>query len=246
MSESVRTDIEPVAFTLDWYRAFLQRLRDAGYHFRSFDDELSDGEVLLRHDVDLSVDAALRMASVEAELGIESTYLFLLTTPLYNPIEARTREQIRTVADLGHDVGLHFSTHQYWDGGDQPTDSELREKVRDEQTALDALLPVDVASTISFHIPPDWVLGHSFDGIDSAYRPAVFEDIGYVADSGQRWRRHPPAVGDFKDRLQILTHPGLYRETDGHFQQRVEQAVDSTARRTRQHARREFLSEVNS
>ena len=62
-----------VEFTYDWYRDFLRRLSAEGYDFRSFDDSLGDGDVVLRHDIDLSLDAAVKMARIEANAGVEST-----------------------------------------------------------------------------------------------------------------------------------------------------------------------------
>ena len=98
-----------IAFTHQWYRQFLQELRANGYQFRSFSASLGDGDVVLRHDVDLSIDAAVTMAHTEADLGIESTYCVLLTSPLYNPNEATHREALQTIESLGHDVTLHLA-----------------------------------------------------------------------------------------------------------------------------------------
>ena len=42
-----------VGFTYDWYRTFLADLRERGRRFRSYDDTLTAGDVLLRHYVDL-------------------------------------------------------------------------------------------------------------------------------------------------------------------------------------------------
>ena len=62
----------PVAFTHQWYRQFFQELRANGCQFRSFSMSLDDGDVVLRHDVDLPIDAAVTIARIQAGLGIES------------------------------------------------------------------------------------------------------------------------------------------------------------------------------
>ena len=54
-------------FTLDHYRELLQAARKGGYRFSHFDQPPRRGDLLLRHDVDLSLEAALRMAELEAE-----------------------------------------------------------------------------------------------------------------------------------------------------------------------------------
>ena len=232
------------AFTLDRYRELLESLRAAGYTFRSFGEPAEDS-VILRHDVDLSTTAALRMAQVESSLGVTSTYHVLLSSPLYNPFEAVTRVRIKQLESLGHDVALHFSTHAYWDG--EPADeSALLDRVDAELTALDSLLSEDVAETVSFHIPPEWVLDRSFPGVHSAYEPRYFADIGYVADSGQRWREEPPRVDDLPSTVQLLVHPGLWGASDEGFEACVDRAIDEATTHVRDAAHREFIDGVYS
>ena len=243
---NARSDLSEVEFTLDWYRRFLERLRADGYRFLSFQDDVDRDGVFLRHDVDLSVRGALDVARLEADLDVTSTYLFLLTSPLYNTLEAEQRGRIQEISSLGHDVGLHFSTHQYWSKEDPPRTDDLLERIADERSVLDAMLDTDVVSTVSFHIPPEWVLDRSFDGIRSTYEPALFSDIGYVADSGQRWRESPPKIDDFPDTLQVLTHPGLWGDDDEPFERRIEQATDDAVARVRFHTHREFIDGVYS
>lgn len=58
--------------------------------------------LLLRHDVDQHPASALRMAAIEAELGVLSTWYFRWRTALAPAVE-RIRSQ-------GHSVGLHYET----------------------------------------------------------------------------------------------------------------------------------------
>lgn len=109
---------EEVSFTYRWYRKCLRQLREAGYSFQQFDGVPSDGDVLLRHDVDLSLESAVRMARIEADLDVQATDFMFVVSNLYNPFEPRQRERVRELHSLGHDVGLHFSTHGYW--ADEP------------------------------------------------------------------------------------------------------------------------------
>lgn len=240
MSETADQSLQGVEYTLDWYRGFLDRLRSDGYRFQSFDDHPAEGAVLLRHDVDLSVDAALAMARVEADLGVQSTYFFLLSSPLYNVFERETREQIAAIRALGHDVGVHFSTHAYWASDEQPLDAELAKQIRGEQAALATV--TDPVSAVSFHIPPEWVLGRQIPEVRSAYEPALFTDIDYVADSSGRWREQHPLDGGLGETVQILTHPGLWGETDASFDDRIEAAIAGACDRSRALTRAEFLA----
>ncbi|MDF2751574.1 MAG: hypothetical protein K0T00_2750, partial [Gaiellaceae bacterium] len=47
-------------FDLGHYRELLAAAQAGGYRFAFFEGEPRQGDVLLRHDVDLSLDAALR------------------------------------------------------------------------------------------------------------------------------------------------------------------------------------------
>lgn len=238
MSEQVNQPLGDVAFTHDWYRQFLRRLLADGYEFRSFADPPAEGEVVLRHDVDLSVERAVEMARIEADLGVEATYFVLLTSPLYNPLESDCREAIDEIASLGHDVALHFSTHLYWNAQDSPTASAITQHVRQERAVLETIAPT--AEVVSFHRPPSWVLDRTFDEFESAYAPAFFSDVGYVADSTQRWRTDPPRMDDLPATMQLLTHPGLWAEEDAEFDHRVEEAVVSACTHAGRTAREEF------
>jgi len=61
------------AFDLAHYRELLEAAKAGGYRFAFFDREPDAGDLLLRHDVDLSLDAALALAELEAEAGAEAT-----------------------------------------------------------------------------------------------------------------------------------------------------------------------------
>lgn len=229
-----------VEFTFDRCRSILRRLRSAGYAFRAYDDEITTGDVLLRHDVDLSPERAVRMAEIERDLGISATYFFLLGTPLYNPFQRPVREAIVEIESMGHDVGLHFSTHQYWAASRPPAEPELAARVDDERAALSTVAS-DPVSVVSFHVPPDWVLARTFDGVESTYEPRFFDEIGYLADSGQRWREGGLSIPGDGRPLQVLMHPGLWAEEDASFARRVREAVSDADHRSREYAGSRYL-----
>lgn len=213
-----------MSYTLDDYRAFVEDLLEDGYRFQGF-EPLAERAIVVRHDVDLSPDAALAMAEVEASVGVTSTYCFLLTTPAYNLLgHVGTLEEIE---ELGHDVALHFDTHFYWDSF--PGEESLEATVATELRTLERLIdgPVDTAS---FHRPPEWVLGVDFAGFENAYQPRFFGDIEYVSDSRQKWRTESPFGGERPPRAQILVHPGLWTPED-HKMATLMEELDRECRR---------------
>ncbi|WP_324760554.1 polysaccharide deacetylase family protein [Haloarcula sp. GH36] len=242
MDKQPSQSLTSVEFTYDWYRSFLDRLADLGYEFRTFSDGAGHGEVLLRHDIDLSIENALTTARIEAERGIEATYCVLVTSALYNPLEGKRRDQLRAIEALGHEVALHTSTHEYWDSEQPPDDSLLESWVERERDVLATVLS-ERPETVSFHVPPSWVLDRPFDGFTNTYAPALFSDIDYIADSGQRWRTEPPELPDASHPIQILTHPGLWGESDAEFEDRIEQSISIACQHTTRKARREFVED---
>jgi hypothetical protein len=240
MERQTSQPAETVEFTSNWYEGFLDRVMEAGYEIRRFSDGVGPGEIVLRHDVDLSVRDALKMALMEADRDIATTYCFLLTSALYNPLERDQREQIREIESLGHEVALHFSTHEYWEPDEEPGAADLDRRIDEERTVLDTLIS-GTTETVSFHGPPSWVLNRDLDDIRNAYAPAYFEGMTYVADSGQRWRTSPPVIDDFRESAQVVVHPGLWSESDRSFEQRIERAVTRSCRHANAKAQREFI-----
>jgi hypothetical protein len=91
------------------YRNLLHVALRQGYAVLSLEAWLEDPtlaadqpRLLLRHDVDQHPASALRMAAIEAEVGVLSTWYFRWRTASPHAIE--------TIAAAGHAVGLHYET----------------------------------------------------------------------------------------------------------------------------------------
>lgn len=230
-----------MGYSFAWYEQFLRDLA-AEYDFGRYSDPVDSGTALVRHDVDLSPERALHMAKIERRHGVRATYFFLVSSPMYNVLNADTREVLATIREMGHDVGLHFSTHQYWEPDDVPsTDDAIAERVGDEWELLSTV--VDPIETVSFHIPPDGVLRREFEAFPSTYEPRFFTDIDYCGDSNQRWRGNPPDVAALEERLQLLVHPGLWGEGDGVFDERVREGVAEMESRTQDYAESRYITQ---
>ena len=58
-------------FTLEGYRTLLGALLERGYEARGFDTvKAASPHIILRHDLDMSLEAALPLSRIEAELGV--------------------------------------------------------------------------------------------------------------------------------------------------------------------------------
>ena len=63
--------------------------------------------MLLRHDVDMSLAAAVTMAELEAERDVRATYFLMTRSDFYNLDGAAGVAALARLRELGHRVGLH-------------------------------------------------------------------------------------------------------------------------------------------
>ncbi len=188
---------------LDDYPALLRAFREAGYSCAFFPEwEGNARTLLLRHDVDFDVAAALELAHLEHAQGMVATYFFLLSSDSYNPFTRDNRERIREIRALGHRVSLHFDPAGY---------DDFEDGLRQEAGSFERQLggPVEI---ISLHRPGARFLAYDapIGGIPHTYQTRYFRDIAYYSDSGGSFRHgHPLDSGAFREgrSLQLLIHP---------------------------------------
>jgi hypothetical protein len=195
-------------FSIAHYAQLIGEFRRVGYEIVDFLQATPESRhLLLRHDVDMCLRRAERLAEAEAELGVRSSYFVLVNTEMYNVASRAGRASLRRLFELGHDVGLHFDgAHIREHDLDALTrDVDLECNVLEMQTGR----PVRV---VTFHRPAPWLMGHatSLSGRIHAYQPRYFERMGYCSDSAGAFRYHHPlehpAVQEGRA-LQLLTHP---------------------------------------
>src|SRR5262245_39873765 len=91
------------------YAALLTEFAARGYTATGFAEVSSAARhLIIRHDVDFSLDAAAAMAELEHARGIRATYFVLLRTEFYNPLSDAGLASLQRIASLGHAIGLHF------------------------------------------------------------------------------------------------------------------------------------------
>jgi hypothetical protein len=203
-------------FSWAGYRALVGSFLNAGYEVRLFGElDPAKAHLVLRHDIDFSMTAAVNVARIEADLGVRSHYYVLLRTEFYNLFGRDDWGRLHELLELGHDVGLHFDASLY----DQDIPA-LDEAAARECNILEDLLGRDVTS-ISFHRPARMLQGlaRQFALRSHTYEPRFFSDIAYVTDSRGMFRYgHPLDHPGFADRkaMQLLTHPIWWCETEVH------------------------------
>ena len=202
-------------FTYESYFQLLNQFRKNGYVMKRFFDfhDSFQPEVILRHDVDVSLRAAAEFSEAESKEGIHSTYFILVSSDIYNPCSCENRKIIREIRKAGHEIGLHFDMSAY--SGDTLI-SELEDEIALEKNVLEGILDEEIES-ISWHMPYKKLLGKDFSFLNdlylrNAYGGMFFNNSKYLSDSMRRWREDPEQFidsGRYK-RIQLLTHPVWY------------------------------------
>ena len=202
--------IDP-SFSLPAYLDILAELRAAGYRAAGFTSGPPVGrQVLLRHDVDVSLEHARALGQAERDAGWRSTYYVLLTSDLYNVHSASSRSLLRSILDAGHEIGLHFDATVYA-VADEANFAVLEEAARRECAVLGDIIGTPIES-ISFHRPVQFLQGleRTFASLPHAYQSHFFQDVDYCSDSDGAWNHgHPLDRQSIKtgQPMQLLTHP---------------------------------------
>jgi hypothetical protein len=176
------------AFDLAHYRELLDSANSGGYRFAAFGEGPADGDLFLRHDVDLSLEAALRMAEVEADAGAQATYFLMTESVFYNLASKEGAAAITGLRDLGHWIGLHAV---------YPS-AQLDERFE---------------TVVAWHNPDREYMTAPVQGAINVMGERYFCPPTYRSDSNQRWLHGCPheelRAGAFPW-LHLLVHPEIW------------------------------------
>jgi hypothetical protein len=173
---------------LDDYADLLRAARDGGYRCAFFGDGPEPGQLFVRHDVDLSLDAAVQMAELESELEVAATYFLMTESVFYNLDSSEGAAAIERLRALGHRVGLHAVYPR-------------------------ARLDERFETVVAWHNPDPEYMTAPIEGAVNVMEERYFSPATYRSDSNQHWRSGDPrdelGAGAFPW-LQLLTHPEIW------------------------------------
>lgn len=142
-------------FTYLSYIDMLNRLKKNDYKFSSYKDNFDTNKyVILRHDIDFTLDKALEMAKIEYENEVCATYFILLCTDFYNVFSKRSKNILLELKALGHNIGLHFDETKYGIVNDEKI---FKDKIFNEISILENALNTKI-NIVSMHRPSKWIL----------------------------------------------------------------------------------------
>jgi hypothetical protein len=206
-------------FSLAHYRELLQAARDGGYRWAGFDKPPTAGDLLLRHDVDLSLAAALAVAEVEADEGAWATYFLMTRSVFYNLSSHEGERAIARLRELGHRV----AHHAVWPDVD-----------------LDGRFDPVVA----WHNPDPEYMGAPIEGVVNVMDAPFFDPEHYRSDSNQHWRHGCPDADLREGRfewLQLLIHPEIWAFDGATMRESMESFLDADRAARLEHLRNDRI-----
>jgi hypothetical protein len=216
-------------FTLRKYKELLACLLKKGYKFITFEQycaqkshflaPLATGSspasrwIILRHDVDLKAANSLATAQMEQALGIKASYYFRVVA------ESNQPDIIRSIAELGHEVGYHYEDIVIADGDAPKAYAHF-------QKQLQYFRSFYLVRTICMHGAPTskwdgkalWKQYdyHTLGIIGEPYFDVDFSQVFYLTDTGRCWDGYKVSVRDkipvYQD--QWIAQGRVYHTTD--------------------------------
>lgn len=190
------------------------------YKFCKINNELNQDDLIngnenicfLRHDIDYSPSNAVKIAGLEADQEVFSTFTVLLTGEFYNPLEPANRKIIKEIRNLGHEVGLHFDPSIY----SINSEKELHNFIHKEASLLEDIVESKV-EMFSFHNTTEFSMScrkNTYGNLINSYSSFFHDSVDYISDSNGYWRFRSweELLEENKKLIQILTHPIWWKE----------------------------------
>lgn len=205
----------------DVYRQIIRDIKKTGRGSVLYREALDmPAFIIMRHDVEFSLERAYALSQIESELDFRSTYFVQLTNNSYNALSKKSINMMRDMAYQGHEIGLHYHLNGEVDA------LAVRDGVRDQLRIMSEMVGMPI-TTYSFHRPKKETYYYNIriDGTINAYSPEFFtyaenvtDDtplaVKYIADSKHRWNYGYPNAETFNKypKIQLLIHPFSWTE----------------------------------
>ncbi len=192
----------------------------------------SKNKIFLRHDIDVNLDRALKMAKIEKKLRIESTYFVMTRSPFYSLGSNANKDKLRKLASMGHEIGLHYD---FKDDNERQKASNLKDIEDDLVENCNIVRDIIAAEikSVSFHRPKKEFLRGPFL-IKDKINAYSAELMGwYLSDSKGNWREGEPLPMILKPReqtLQLLIHPIWWGEKHMTPEDRVQEFFNESTK----------------
>lgn len=207
-------------FSYEEYRCILDNVKESNKVEDFYSAKNKSKFVVMRHDVEFSVERAYHLALLEKKENFSSSYYFQLTNNSYNILSSRNMALIKEIKDMGHEVGLHFHLNKL------TKIEEIKMQIKKEMEVMQNMLNISMGS-FSIHRPTKEVLAADIhlDGYINTYQKEYFDyvedmsvekpSIKYISDARHQWNYglYPDKKTlEQNDKVQILVHPYSWTE----------------------------------
>jgi hypothetical protein len=183
-------------FTFDTYKKMLAAFLKNNYRIYRVDqffNKRDDKILFLRHDVDRFPNNALKMARIENELGIQSTYYFRTIKSVF------VESIIKNVVSLGHEIGYHYEDLALCNG-------DKKVAILNFKDNLEKLRSFYSVNTICMHGSPlskwdnktIWEKNdfHKYGIILDTSLSINYDEVFYITDNGFGWNKTAASIRD--------------------------------------------------
>lgn len=204
--------MDNIEFTYTFLEKLYTKIINSNYQVTNYinaDDYQKS--IIIRHDIDLSLEKALELARFENKLNIKSSYFLLLSTSFYNLFTKKSKEIVEEIIGLGHDVGIHFDETQY----SISCASDYSKYINYEKDIFKQLFDID-ANVVAMHRPSKFILENNleFESIINTYSKKFFKEYAYYSDSRMQYKVDiiDKITSEEDDKIQLLIHPIWYND----------------------------------
>lgn len=197
----INSDLLSFDFTLNKYRQFCEALKNLACPIFTVKDFILQNQpseflIIMRHDVDRMLPAAIRMAELEADYGISASYYVRMTQNVFKS------DAIKKMLHLGHEIGYHYEVLSKARG-------DLNKSIDLFETELKKLREIVPISTISMHGSPlkQWnnldlwnvCDFRDYEVIAETSLSINYSNIYYFTDTGRNWNANRFNIRDRVD-----------------------------------------------
>jgi hypothetical protein len=176
-------------FTLVKYKELCTTIVESDYTTLTFNryfssNSLPDKFVIIRHDVDRKPEQALKMAQIEKDLRITSTYYFRKTSRVFKP------DIIKAIIDLGHEIGYHYEVLDQAKGDFEKGMRIFEQELKDFRKICDVKTICMHGNPLSRWYNRDLWKRYDFRDfgiIGEPYLSIDYKNIFYLTDTGRNW-----------------------------------------------------------
>lgn len=176
-------------FTITKFRELCNTISNSGYHPLTIREYLQRKEkpkrfIILRHDIDIKPERAPKMAEIEKEFDLYSTYYFRTTDEVFQPTI------IKRIAEMGHEVGYHYEVLDKARGDKTKAIEIFKKELVEFRTICNVETICMHGNTRTKWDNRDLWMDYDFKDygiIGEAYLSIDFSQILYLSETGRSW-----------------------------------------------------------